>query len=535
MPNTTQKSLELRHLLTEALRRRSSEPPQETDKTIADLWIELQQLRSVEPRNVSEALALKELCKGHAYARDQLEPRARQVYDNLREISRDAGLNSHPGWGPDARALPPDATRLPQVRGVCRARITQWAVGQGGFWTTSGTYRNGAVHRRFDLVYDCGSSTAGAVTRALNNYHPASGSIDYLFISHLDADHTSGLERLLKKYRVKNVVMPLLSPAAVMLTAARLATANVLGKAGVMELLSDPGTYLTERHRVDRVFLVESAPENERADPQDARQIPINRGQIDEQFHDILTSNSTDRSSWNPYPKTVAVPYASSFLLVGADDREFWHLVPYVHPFEPLRVGQFMQHAYKLLDEEIEKGASINDAIKSILSSRRRRNDLKRFYRFVRYNHNCVSMSLFSGPLPDKGSISQFDTYTTSRDGSPHCTCHAAPQFGWMHTGDSTLANNTYRRAWLGRYRDLLRRVGVFVLPHHGSKHNFHAEIIETNPPDVALACASRENSYNHPAPTVRRIAKAHSTYQQVDERVETECRSHYSNWEIHR
>jgi hypothetical protein len=408
----------------------------------------------------------------------------------------------------------------------------QWAVGQGGFWTTSGTYRptGGSPERSFEIVFDCGSSTSGGLTRALNKYRPVDGHIDFLFLSHFDLDHTSGIDQLLRRFKIDTVVMPLLSPAATLLTASRLtARASLTGEQ--LQLLTNPGTYLRERN-VQRVVLLQPAPENEgfegpAAPTPDQPPSPIDtearalsgaRAEIIEP--DLVTVGASDL-----FPGVDIASHRTTFWLTAQDHQAFWQLSPYVHPFEPLRIGTFMQAAYRLLDAA---GGDVRTAIQTVLTSRNRRRDLKSLYHLVRSDHNAVSLSLFSCPCMSTESSQMWLNLPPATGGIGLMQC-SPPRFGWMHTGDSTLRTNVYRRAWLSYYRRAFDHVGMLVVPHHGSKHNFHTELLSVCKPAVAIACAGRNNTFRHPEPSVARSAKAHaSAFHQVDEHAINELVSVY-------
>lgn len=95
-------------------------------------------------------------------------------------------------------------------------------VGQGAFYTEE--FRSDA-RPRYTTVYDCGTETAAAKmdiplvqqiqffkSRLWNN------GVDLLFISHFHNDHVKGLDELLKGTTVKRMVIPMLTPDAIMTT-----------------------------------------------------------------------------------------------------------------------------------------------------------------------------------------------------------------------------------------------------------------------------------------------------------------------------
>ena len=70
----------------------------------------------------------------------------------------------------------------------------------------------------FYVVFDCGTITKHNANTALDfllnriiEMLPSDACIRYIFVSHFDEDHINGLDYLLTKYMVKEVVLPLLS------------------------------------------------------------------------------------------------------------------------------------------------------------------------------------------------------------------------------------------------------------------------------------------------------------------------------------
>lgn len=91
-----------------------------------------------------------------------------------------------------------------------RARIFRQfhPVGQGAFYTEH-IFCN---HEKFNVVYDCGSSTNKAfVESQIQKSFEKGETIHALFISHLHEDHINGIPFLIEYCQVKNIFFPLIS------------------------------------------------------------------------------------------------------------------------------------------------------------------------------------------------------------------------------------------------------------------------------------------------------------------------------------
>jgi glyoxylase-like metal-dependent hydrolase (beta-lactamase superfamily II) len=94
--------------------------------------------------------------------------------------------------------------------------MVQHAVGQGGFSTGVLVAEGSSL----SWAYDCGSTQVDALVREIRQVASA-GPIDFLFLSHLDSDHISGVDRLLSQCQVREVVLPYLEQEVVVAMIAR--------------------------------------------------------------------------------------------------------------------------------------------------------------------------------------------------------------------------------------------------------------------------------------------------------------------------
>ncbi len=133
-------------------------------------------------------------------------------------------------------------------------------VGQGLF--SSGVID---LHKnQFQFVYDCGTTSSQSLLHAaLNKIKLATDvSIDLVTISHFDGDHISGLEILLKKYKVQTLLLPGLDLEYRLL----LAFSDKIGVSDKrMKFFLDPIEYLTSRYKGRIKHIVVVPPSEGRA------------------------------------------------------------------------------------------------------------------------------------------------------------------------------------------------------------------------------------------------------------------------------
>jgi Metallo-beta-lactamase superfamily len=87
----------------------------------------------------------------------------------------------------------------------------QHPIGQGNFHTASISLEATEQHpteEKFNYVYDCGSDNYSALNREIGVFVHSNKKVDALFISHLDSDHVSGLDRLIAGIEIDTVYLP---------------------------------------------------------------------------------------------------------------------------------------------------------------------------------------------------------------------------------------------------------------------------------------------------------------------------------------
>ncbi|MEJ5908143.1 hypothetical protein V7V80_26015 [Pseudomonas kermanshahensis] len=421
--------------------------------------------------------------------------------------------------------------------------IRQLPIGQGGFLV--GEVTDGRSEA-FTYAFDCGSINREHFEQGLSlcSYD----KIDVLFVSHLDVDHISGIEALAAQVQINTVILPCLDALHLTLIALESISAGGL-RLSVRTFLQDPAGWFADRgvKQILHIPRGDSATEAEQFDPDTSGRDDIVSGSE----ADGLRGPYTIRSKGAGPSKSVRAGAAQERTLgeetsITADigwvgGSPCWLLVPYVHPFPEADIAAFRTLAGKLLpanfsDRAIASKVFTNKLLK-ILADEDDRKTLKRCYRVLSGDHNRISLSLYAGPHPSckrKKIISRTDeNYFWPLMRSRHHL--VVPRGGsqenregaWLCTGDADLNTKETRTQWLRRYKQLIQRVEVFVLPHHGSNNSIHDEVIDRLRDVVMVACAATGRA-KHPHPLlIGRLRAAGSSVWQVSEDPESTYAMH--------
>lgn len=407
-----------------------------------------------------------------------------------------------------------------------RVTTRQAAVGQGGLMNCSiVTNDRAGFSDKLNIVFDCGSVNLDHLRSGIQ-FLEDEEQIDILFISHLDADHCNGIDLLLAKTRVENVVLPCLDAASLTaIVCASLAEDGVPGN--FRNFLADPVAWFADRG-VKRVLFVKRDGDGDDAAP------PFNPDDDGpEDGWTVLGDDNRDRKRKlrirvdgrgatrafvTAKGKTVEQHILKSSTSIkidapaaGSSLRSFnWLLLPYVHPFPEDKLDAFRRQARTIIsfsDDPAAAKKTYSARLLKILQDETKRKNLKECYKILSRDNNRPSLSLYSGPLrqmPWKAESWKMRRWRfVDPEKSPVLLPFDhwyEPQPGWISTGDADLNSKGTRSAWLRRFEFLLETVSVFLLPHHGSNRSVHSEILRNMQHALAIACAARGRTH-HPHP----------------------------------
>jgi hypothetical protein len=365
--------------------------------------------------------------------------------------------------------------------------LTQHPVGQGGMMSGRLEFSD-QPHRAFHWIYDCGSNQTTELNREIDKV-VARGHVDFLFLSHLDSDHISGIDRLLSsKARVLEVVLPYLNDLDRLVAVSHDAATGTL--AGTfLTFLSNVEGWFRDRG-VERITYVTPREDDDEGD--EGPDLP----QLGE---DRASGTMEPRWSRKPMQEGDGISQrlepGTSLLLRTGTGLVDWILAPYAHRPSDKDLATFRAE----IRSKFNADASTPGFLSTILRNPQMRDVLRRCYDLIWSDHNLVSMALYSGPLNLKRWKSSESNLF------PYLWMAPSGAAGWLGTGDMHLNVPRRWKAFHSHYSRLLDNVNVFCLPHHGSDRNFHMSLPGAVGNARHFVAAAGRNGYGHPGKLVQR------------------------------
>jgi beta-lactamase superfamily II metal-dependent hydrolase len=337
-------------------------------------------------------------------------------------------------------------------------------VGQGGFVTERFT--------GFNMVYDCGSlnSTSILENQVKNAFYPGE-EVDILFISHFDADHINGIDILKSTYKIKSVVIPLLTKKEIDLQI--FINEAVYGFSN-NRIVSNTEAYFGSETRIIRVSKAEEG--------------------------DSIQEGSSDLENINNKIKSGTKISINK-----------WYFIPFNF--------KFSERSPELL--RLLKIRKINPANKnSILNNI---DEIKNAYYGVQGKLNSNSMVLLSGSLENNKYVYQtcpMCDLNYPRIERYHNHDRGLNSDGCLYFGDFNLRITKGFKDFELVFKKTFKSIGTIQIPHHGSKHNFDKRILFFNSPDYHLfSCiiqAGTNNQFGHPSSIVIQDIISQQSYLSV-------------------
>ncbi len=431
----------------------------------------------------------------------------------------------------------------------------QFAVGHGGFHAgriqvlqsslgldaSRLSSKSKDINTVFDqaYVYDCGSEHVAALAEALQAYRKDYvEQFEFLFVSHLHADHINGLDRLLGYRTSRVVVLPYLDLEDIACIALHDFESGKFSGT-YRDYIRDPVGWWHDSG-VDTVIFIEPGGDGGVAPDGPQPDGPIVGGgalapsewdwvQPQARLAAVLKKPigpvPSDLEPADPAPfDPDAHKLGRSALLAGPgslfrlewrhDPRDVWRsgdwcLVPYVHPVQDAQRSAFRAAILAHLKFSNPAPSEFRERILGELTSPKQAKALVNIYNdhFAR-NHNAVSMSLYSGPaLPQSRPEGAQNWHSKWKLPERHrARRNLKVPSGWLSTGDSMLKQQKRRIPWRQFYSRFQASIGTLTLPHHGSIHNFDDEILAWDELYLALAT------------TVKREARSRRNRQDASE-----------------
>jgi hypothetical protein len=405
-------------------------------------------------------------------------------------------------------------------------KIRQEAVGHGCFH--HGVLASHYAHSRW--VYDCGAwrrpgrqsldKCISNFVKRCSRYAPDQGRLDLLFVSHFDADHVSGLKRLLQSLPggVNTVVVPYLGSVGAL---AVLCEASVRNRCSndLINQVVDPVGWFESR---GALRVIQIRPSN-RSRPGETPPMPdlppIRDLSLTESGEDRFdpVALGPDRRIVQPKPRKSnssksVIAQAGTVIGVATPPRDEWidwWFVPYVQPIPPA-VQTALSRAAKQIAGVPPTNREFKNRLVRILSQKSGIKRLKRVYlRSGLRDANAISLSLYAGPrrqLASERNILQNDGSRPTR---------AA---GWLLTGDSKLKESVRFHDWSTFFASAKADIGTLMLPHHGSEGNFNEQILDWLPHSRLFVTANADDKTRPNKSVTGAAKKRRAKIQKVSE-----------------
>lgn len=382
-------------------------------------------------------------------------------------------------------------------------RRRQLPIGQGCFHT--GSIGLGANHDQDTLnyIYDCGSTDRAALSAAINVCAATSRRLQALFVSHLDDDHVAGLDQLLAKVSVESVYIPYVDSALALMDLLEAEAGGAIS-ASLIEATIEPESWFGRRGvaRVIRVGPGGGAPPDG---------LPIEGGPMPDVgrviLKESLPAKPLKKGKDGLRAELLELSTGAVLAVMAQGLRLDWMLYPYVDPAPAENRKAFVKAVKTSLGLSSLKAISA-DRISRALRDQKERHRLRQCYEEIvpggaRWAHNRVSMSLYSGPAAAQPMTRWRRSVEASYFAHWDFESPSPEAVGWIGTGDAILSRDSIRAEWFNAFRPLEQKVSTLLLPHHGSRHSFHPELLDIAGLRLCVASAGDPSPYDHPHPIV--------------------------------
>ena len=389
----------------------------------------------------------------------------------------------------------------------------QLPVGQGFFHA-------GWIHPReaedsFFYVYDCGAMNkyVSARDREIEKLLSRVGKrarLDLLVISHMHADHVNGVEKLVTdgKLQVDTIMMPMVEMKERLLAFASVAQHDPVSARSTFyrAFIADPVTAVS-RFNPRNILLVRrgdsGSPGSGSRDDGPLDEGPNISGEGRGYAWILVGQGTADvKPQEAGAPLVVLVPDSSAARVFSPRIREeAWLLAPYVDQEIVTKTDPFLATLAKKRSMTVnELETSLSDGIFARDLVTNHLGDLITAYKACHGNLNLTSLCLYSGPAEAVGAV-----HACRLVHRPWTTILQNGRVAWLATGDARLSKVAKCDAFLAHFRDHLKKVSTFTLPHHGSAHDFNEKLLASVKPRYCPVAADAVKNWQHPAARVTR------------------------------
>ena len=401
----------------------------------------------------------------------------------------------------------------------------QHAVGHGGFHSGFADVDG----KRLTWIYDCGSRSGRKFDDYLRDWLSANHDpIDWLFVSHFDKDHASGLAALMSSAVVRNVMLPYVNERELILSLLdEISRGNVDRE--LFELASDPAEFFISRG-AERVIVVDPSESGEPTDPDlPTRPSPSGRDWI-EKFDPPTTPFAGDtgrgytQGQWRSIRRKPRHPVrrlnaggSMSIERAGFSLRFLPYRAPIQHAHHQNLLSDLRRLVMANSTGRLQRSLGLGPLAYAVALHARTaqgRADLKGLHAAYAGSSNRASLSLSSTPIV---SSARRHWVSVSTVGATNLWNRSFVRDGampvWLNTGDAELLHPVDLADWTSAYGPQLQDVCVASLPHHGSDNNSDVAFQTQISSNALLTAHVKAGAKKHPGGLVaaaagRRLAR---------------------------
>lgn len=350
-----------------------------------------------------------------------------------------------------------------------RAKFSFFKAGQGAFY--GGQIKLSDIDKSVTIVYDCGTSgwikgNAQSLSEEIEYFRRENSKIDLLFISHLDYDHVSGLKQLLDKFTIKKVILPYIEKENRILFLCSFSyyeeVNNDLMTIGeYSSFLDNPAHFISENSDAD-IYFIKSDNEDEVVYRQDNDNNP-------DDIYPIGTESSDAIEEFKGFSKVSVYKNNLQFFI-----HKKWEFTTFVKD-----VGEeVVERLYKSLKKLLEKNKITSKDLLNGIKDKRK--EINKCYTNID-NINAHGLILLHGPVNfyciKENIFVQSDLdcfYGRHYYSFPHdFICKDVPMLGTLLLGDTSLNPQNNLIEFREDFKNKLKNVHIFQVPHHGSSKNW--------------------------------------------------------------
>jgi hypothetical protein len=400
----------------------------------------------------------------------------------------------------------------------------QLPVGQGFFhagWIRFTEVEDGnwiqALERGpgFFYIYDCGamSKYVSARDREIAKLVKRVGKqvrLDLLVISHMHADHVNGVEKLVTdgELQVDTIMMPMVEMKERLLTYASVAHHDPISARSTFyrELVADPVSAVSRFNPRNILLVRRGDGGSPGSGSRDDGPLDGDPGILGEGRGYVWKLVGEGRAVTMPReagtPRVVVIPDSSATRVFAPGTwEEAWLLAPYVDQGIVAKTDLFLSTLAKersMTVKDLEANLSDANFVLGLVTNHL--DALITAYKSCHGNLNLTSLCLFSGPAESVGS-----EHGCQVDHGPWISTLRQDRIAWLSTGDARLSKATRCDAFLTHFKNHLKKVSTFTLPHHGSAHDFNEKLLSGVKPSFCSVAADSVKNWQHPAASVTR------------------------------